>query len=75
MISPCGSVHTVGMRYPLDLVFMDREGKVLKCVHGLRPFRMAGARSAHFTLELAAGEIDRSGVSVGDVLSWQNGKK
>src|SRR5690606_32442088 len=36
---PCGSVHTAGMGYPLDIVFLDRGGRVLDCCEGVRPWR------------------------------------
>ena len=71
LISPCGSVHTLGMRYPLDIVFMDRDGRVLKCVNALQPCRAAGSRSARYTLELAPGGIARAAVVDGEVLSWR----
>lgn len=71
LLNPCGSVHTIAMRYPLDLVFMDKQGQVLKCVDGLKPYRMAKARKARYTLELAQGAIDSLGIKAGDTLSWE----
>jgi uncharacterized membrane protein (UPF0127 family) len=56
------------MRFPIDVVFLDRGGVVLKIVENLRPWRSAGARRAHATLELAEGEAARVGISVGDKL-------
>ena len=71
LLNPCGSVHTIAMSYALDLVFMDKQGQVLKCVSALPPYRMAKARKARFTLELAQGAIERLGIKTGDTLSWE----
>jgi len=54
-IAPCNSVHTLGMRYPIDVVFLHSDGTIAKIVDQLRPWRAAGCRKARFTLELRAG--------------------
>jgi uncharacterized membrane protein (UPF0127 family) len=71
LIDQCGIVHTFGMRYELDLAFLDRRGRVCKLVHGLHPARCAGTFNARSTLELAPGTLLKAGVKVGDKLSWQ----
>jgi uncharacterized membrane protein (UPF0127 family) len=68
LLRPCPSVQTFFMRFPVDVVFLSRDGEVLKIVENLRPWRSAGARRAHATLELAAGEAARVGIAVGDRL-------
>jgi uncharacterized protein len=55
LLAPCASVHSCGMRYAIDLVYLDRVGRVLEVVAGLRPWRMSACWRAHATLELAAG--------------------
>ena len=70
LLSPCSSVHTMWMRYSLDLIFMDKQGRVLKCVENVRPFRTASAKWAHYTLELPTGTIDSAGVVVGNRFTW-----
>lgn len=72
LIGDCRMVHTVGMRYPLDLAFIDRNGRVCKLVKGLAPRRMAGSISACMTLELASGMLDEIGLREGDRLSWKD---
>jgi uncharacterized membrane protein (UPF0127 family) len=66
---PCGSIHTWGMAYPLDVVFLDRTGVVLKTVLNLKPFRMAmgGVRAAS-ALEWRAGVLSAKSPAVGDRL-------
>ncbi len=68
-LEPCDSVHMLGMRFPIDVAFLDREGRVLRTVEPLRPWRatwpVRGGRSA---LELPAGTLRRTGTQPGDLL-------
>ena len=57
------------MRFPIDVVFLNRDLQVVKVVECLRPWRMASARRARATLELAAGEASARGIRVGDRLA------
>jgi uncharacterized protein len=68
LIRPAPSVHTLFMRFPVDVVFLDRSLTVVKVVHGLRAWRAAGARKAAAALELPAGAAATAGVRAGDVL-------
>lgn len=71
LLVPCGSVHTCGMRYALDVVFFDADERVLGWKSDLRPWRAAGWRGARRTLELAAGSLARLHPNTGEVWSWQ----
>lgn len=71
LIAPCNSVHTFGMRYAIDVVFLDREGRVLKVYPALKPLRMAMARGARQVIEMAAGEASRLGLLPHRVVRWQ----
>jgi uncharacterized membrane protein (UPF0127 family) len=68
LLDPCASVHTAFMRYPIDVVFLDRAGCIEKIVPGLKPWRIAACRSATRTLELAAGDARRLNLAVGQSL-------
>ena len=68
LITPCFSVHTAFMRFPIDVAFVDREGRAVRLVRALPPWRMAGAFGAHAVIELAAGRLDACDVQVGDRL-------
>jgi uncharacterized membrane protein (UPF0127 family) len=70
-ISPCPSVHTGGMRYAIDVVFLARDGRILKLCPALRPWRAAGARGAHSTLDLRAGLAQQLDLRPGQVLTLQ----
>lgn len=65
LLRPTGSVHTAFMRFPIDVVFLDRDLEVLKVVEALPAWRAAGCRGAKATLELAAGEAARAGIEPG----------
>jgi uncharacterized membrane protein (UPF0127 family) len=69
LLRPAGSVHTLFMRFPIDVVFLDRELAVVGAVSRLRPWRAAGRRAARVVLELPAGTIERAGLVAGDRLT------
>jgi uncharacterized membrane protein (UPF0127 family) len=70
-IVPCKSVHCWFMRFPIDVVYVDRQGRVVKTVPALQPFRYSlGGRAAHSALELPSGTIAATGTAPGDSLSF-----
>ncbi len=71
LLEPCRSVHSFGMRYPLDLVYVDRRGRVCKLVYGLQPGRFSASLGAYATFEFAAGVLAVTGIKMGDVLAWR----
>ena len=71
LIDAAPSVHTFFMRFPIDVVFLDRDWKVVRVVDRLRPWRVAGARRAVAALELPAGAAAEAGIEEGDVLSLE----
>jgi uncharacterized membrane protein (UPF0127 family) len=56
LIPRCSSVHTVGMRFPLDLYFLDGQGEVVAVRRGVPPRRLAFCGRARAVLELPASE-------------------
>ena len=66
LIRPASSIHTFFMRFPIDAVFLSRNGEVLKVASNVAPWRMRSCRKAYAVLELAAGEAERRDVAVGD---------
>lgn len=68
-LAPCRSIHTVGMRFAIDVVFLDRESRVVVVASALGPFRLAwGGWRAHGALEFASGEATRLGLVEGQKL-------
>ena len=72
LIDRAGSVHMFFMRFPIDVVFLSRDRTVVGVKHGLRPWRVAGARGAVASLELAAGRAAEAGVERGDRLVFED---
>jgi uncharacterized membrane protein (UPF0127 family) len=68
VIAPCSAIHTFGMRFSIDVIFAARDGRVLKIRHAMPARRVAAALGAFAVLEMAAGEVDRCGLRVGDLL-------
>jgi uncharacterized protein len=69
LITPCPSVMTFFMRFAIDVVFLDRDNTIVGVAHTLRPWRVAGARHAHSSLELPAGTAAALRLKEGDLLS------
>jgi uncharacterized membrane protein (UPF0127 family) len=65
LLRPAASIHTLFMRFPIDVVFVSRDGEVLKVVAALPPWRTAAARGAKAVIELPAGEAARRGIQAG----------
>jgi uncharacterized membrane protein (UPF0127 family) len=55
MLAPCPAVHTAFMRFTIDVVFVDREGRVRKIVRGLAPWRVSASLGAYAAIEFTAG--------------------
>jgi uncharacterized membrane protein (UPF0127 family) len=68
LLRPTGSVHTFFMRFPIDVVFLSRDGEVLKVARAVPPWRTAAARGAKAVLELGANEAERREIRVGSRL-------
>ena len=70
LIRPCRAVHMLGMTYPIDVLFLDADHRVVAMYPGLRPARVTGYhQGAAMALELPAGVVERTGTRVGDRLS------
>ena len=70
LLAPCGEIHTCFMRFPLDAIFLDREGAVVRVVRGLRPWRLtAGGRGARTVIEAQSGWLDAEGLGPGERLT------
>lgn len=65
---PCNAVHTCTMRFPIDLLFLGRGGRVLRIDSQVPPWRFRIRPGAHSVVELPAGDAARLGIRVGDCL-------
>ena len=67
-IVPCEAVHTFGMKFSIDLVYLDRKLRVKKTRINVPPSRLSACLSAHSVIELASGTVTRTQTKVGDTL-------
>lgn len=69
-IVPCESVHTFFMRFPIDLVYIDRKNRVRKVRHSVGAWRLSACLTAHSILELPAGTVLATSTQNGDLLEF-----
>lgn len=71
LLAPCRAIHMFGMRYPLDVAFLDPHGAVVATYHYLEPgSRSAWHRRAAVALEVPAGTLSATETREGDALAW-----
>ena len=69
IIMPCNSIHTFFMRFPIDVIFVDRNNKVIKALSSVKPFRLSGIYlSSSFVIELPAGTLQNIPTAIGDLV-------
>jgi uncharacterized membrane protein (UPF0127 family) len=72
LISPCSSVHTFGMRFTIDVVFLNKDLTIVKTVESLKPWRMAASNKSYMVLELADKSINKLQLITGQQLEWHH---
>jgi uncharacterized protein len=65
LLRPAGSIHTFFMRFPIDVVFLDGDARVVGVERRLGPWRVARRRGAKAVLELPAGAADEAALAAG----------
>lgn len=70
-IVPCEGVHTIGMKFPIDVVFLDKQRRVVKLRPEMGRWRMSVSLRAHSVLELPAGTIRATGTRRGHQLAFE----
>lgn len=74
LILPCKSVHTVGMKFAIDVVYLDISGNVLATHLHLVPYRSSrGPKGSYAVLEMSAGVAQA--LTIGDRFSWSAGSQ
>lgn len=68
VIAPCSGVHTFGMQFPIDVVFVAKDGRIVKIRHDMPAGRLAAALTAFATIEVAGGTVQRGGIEVGQTI-------
>ena len=70
-IAPCEAVHSFGMKFAIDVVYLDRKKRVRKIRKEMVPRRLSACLSAHSVLELPVGMIESSRTEPGDQLEFE----
>jgi uncharacterized membrane protein (UPF0127 family) len=71
-LAPCQWIHTFRMKFPIDVAFLARDGRVLAVHHSLKPNRLSKiALRAQGVLELSAGRLRATNTDVGDILQFR----
>jgi uncharacterized protein len=70
-IAPCEAVHSFGMKFTIDVLFLDRKKRVRKARAALEPRRISACLTAHSVLELPEGTIAATGTRSGDQLEFE----
>lgn len=67
LIKPCASIHTFFMKFPIDVLFLSKEGNIVKIEHSLKPWRLSGCLLGCFmVLELQPGKILKTTIKIGN---------
>ena len=69
VIAPSNAIHTFFMKFAIDVLFVAKDGRIIKLCEELKPWRMAGALRAHGVIELAAGAAKRCRLAPDDRLA------
>jgi len=74
-LSQCQSIHTIGMRFSIDVLFLDQAMQVTKVAHNVKPFRVCWAgKPSVSVLELPAGTLKGLNLMIGDKLVAKPGR-
>ena len=68
IIAPCSSIHMFFMQFAIDVLFVARDGRIVKVCRVVRPWRIAVSWGGFAAIELPAGTTERSGAQRGDYL-------
>jgi len=69
LLAPCRAIHTIGMRYPIDVVYLAATGEIVRLWHEVPPGkRLPWCRAAASVLELPPGTLAEAEAGVGDLV-------
>ncbi len=69
IIDPCSSIHTFWMRFPIDVLYMDRDNRVIRADETMKPWRIGPVfTGSRWVIELPPGMISATGTQAGDTI-------
>ena len=73
ILKPCTSIHTIFMRFPIDVAFTDKKNQIIKIYHSLSPWRLTGVSlNSALCLELPPGTLAATRSQIGDTIQLVN---
>ncbi len=71
LIEKCNQIHTVGMKYKIDVVYLSRSGQVRKIIPGMPPNRFSSCIQANRVIEFAEGFVKKNNIKVDDFIGME----
>ena len=69
VLKPCGAIHMFFMAIPLDVIHVDRTGRIVKILHGIKPWRLGPlVPTSRWVIEVPAETVQATGTQVGDLV-------
>ncbi|MHC1715995.1 MAG: DUF192 domain-containing protein [Acidaminococcaceae bacterium] len=69
IIRPCNGIHTIGMNYSIDVIFIDKNDKVIKIVVDMPSRKISTCSNASYVIETPSGVVSMTNTTVGDIIS------
>jgi len=74
IINPCMMVHSIGMKINIDVLFISKNNEIVHIVENMTPNRISPyIKAAQYVIELPAGQVLRTGTTVGDKINITSG--
>lgn len=70
LIKPCNSIHTIGMSYSIDALFVNSQDIVIKVAANIKPYRAVACTHSAYVIELPAGILAGTGTQIGDKVEF-----
>jgi len=72
LLDRCYGIHTFGMRFPIDVLFLDKDLHVIRAIKALPPYRTCAVKKSVYVLEVPVGAIEASRTEEGDQIQISN---
>ena len=69
IITSCNGIHTVGMKYSIDIIFVDKNNKVIKIVTNMPSMKFTLCRRASYVIETSSDVVDTTSTKIGDIIA------
>jgi len=71
IIIPCNSIHMFFMKFPIDVIFIDKNDRVCEIIQNIEPWRVSKIiKEAKYVIELKTGKIEKVNIEIGDLICY-----